>query len=259
MYGFVYRSPSAAADVLCGALAPSRDSAGRAFPLAVAAPLQASTELLRRPELLPFVLEDAWARLTEACAHLMSEGRFDPAALPELAGTPAEPVADAAQVYDDWVSSLELAELWALLGPALSAPALTLQVLLETLKPARGVERPRTTLALRLPLGRAGGAALCAWLDLVRRGAGWQSTLPSFFWSHDGTDGAALLSLGAPSKAALAEIWMPSGQRDDVVDLTLPVSPGWLEACAPLPDGVSAVLAAPRATVSDLLAAFTGP
>ena len=181
MYGFVFRSPTAAADVLCGALAPSRDSAGRAFPLAVAAPLHASTELLRRPELLPFVLEDSWARLTEACADLISGRLLDATALPELAERPVEPVAEAAQVYDEWVSSLELAELWALLGPAMTDPALPLRVLLETLTPARGVERPRTTLALRLPLGRAGGAALCAWLDSCVAGLAGRQRSPASF------------------------------------------------------------------------------
>jgi len=255
MHGFIYRSPSDPADAtLCGALAPSRDSAGRLFPLALAAPLRMSPELLRRPELLPFTLEGLWAEATAALADLLLEPPTD--AGPALtAGQEAE-VAESAGLYDEWVATLPLAELWALLGPAMVDPGATLQMLFETLAPTRGVERPTTTLSLRLPLGLAGGAALCFWLDVVRRCAGWQSTLPSLFWSHDGSTGAALLSLGRPSKGALAELWMPSGKRDDAADLTKPADPAWAAAFSPLPPAVSAALSSPQATVAHLLSAI---
>ncbi len=39
-------------------------------------------------------------------------------------------------------------------------------------------------LSLRLPLGQAGGAALCFCSDLARRFLGWRATVPSFFWSR---------------------------------------------------------------------------
>lgn len=258
MHGFIYRAPTDAADTtLCGALAPSRDSAGRLFPLALGAPLRMSPELLARPELLPFSLEGLWAETTAALAALMNE---PPAGAPGASllatGQDAE-VAEAAQLYDDWVSTLPLAELWALLGPALSNPSATLHMLCETLLPTRGVERPTTTLSLRLPLGLAGGAALCFWLDIVRRYVGWQSTLPSLFWSHDGSNGAALLHLGRPSKGALAELWMPSGKRDDAADLTNPADPAWIDAFSPLPQAMLATLSSPQATVAQLLSAIS--
>lgn len=255
MHGFIYRSPTDAADTtLCGALAPSRDSAGRLFPLALGAPLRMSPELLVRPELLPFSLEGLWAEATAALANLMNEPPADASIL--AAGQDAE-VAESAQLYDEWVSTLPLAELWALLGPALSNPSATLRMLCETLLPTRGVERPTTTLSLRLPLGLAGGAALCFWLDFVRRYVGWQSTLPSLFWSHDGSNGAALLHLGRPSKGALAELWMPSGKRDDTADLSRPADPAWVEAFSPLPQAVLAALSSPQATVAHLLSAIS--
>ena len=258
MHGFVFRSATDAVDTaLCGALAPSCDSAGRLFPAALAWPLRMSLELLSRPELLPFSLEGLWAEATAALADLMSKRSPDDAIPPVLnAGQDAQ-VAEAAQLYDDWVSGLQLSELWALLGPALASPAATLQLLLETLAPIRGKELSDTTLSLRLPLGLAGGAALCFCIDLVRRYVGWRKTLPSFFWSHDGTNGAVLLHLGRPSKVALAELWLPNGDRDDVADLTYPVVPAAAEAFSPLPTSVLATLRAPEGTVAELLSALS--
>jgi type VI secretion system ImpM family protein len=255
MHGFVFRSASDPVDtLLCGALAPSRDSAGRLFPLALGASLQMSPELLARPELLPFSLEQLWVEAIAGLADLVAASPPDGRAPVLGSGHDAE-VAEAAGLYDDWVSSLPLGELWALLGSALINPGATLQLLFETLTPLRGVERPQSTLSLRLPLGLAGGAALCFWLDLVRRYVGWQSTLPSLFWSHDGTSGVALLHLGKPSKGALAELWMPTGNRDDVADLTKPPDPALADVLSPLPPTVVATLGAPEAPVAQLLAA----
>jgi type VI secretion system ImpM family protein len=255
MHGFVFRHASDPADtVLCGALAPSRDSAGRLFPLGLGAPLRMAPELLLRPELLPFCLEDLWLEATAGLSALARDG----AATPVLsAGYDAE-VAEAAGLYDAWVTGLPLREFWALLGPVLVSPGATLQLVLEALAPVRGVERPNASLTLRLPLGLVGGAALSFWLDLVRRYVRWQSTLPSFFWSHDGAAGVALLHLGKPSKAALSELWMPRRDRDDVVDLTRPPDPAWAEAFSPLPAAVLATLDLADASVAQLLAAV-GP
>lgn len=256
MHGFVFHSAGDPADtLLCGALSPSRDSAGRLFPLALGASLRMSPQLLARPELLPFTLEGLWGEAIAGLAGLMAEAPPEGVAPALCSGHDAE-VAEAARLYDDWVSSLPLTELWALLAPALISPAATLQLLLETLTPVRGIERPQTTLSLRLPLGLAGGAALCFWLDVVRRHVGWQSTLPSLFWSHDGESGAALLHLGKPSKRALAELWMPSGNEDDVADLTQCPDPALAEVLSPLPPAVQATLAAPEAPIAQLLDAL---
>ncbi|HYP87887.1 MAG TPA: type VI secretion system-associated protein TagF [Polyangiaceae bacterium] len=253
MHGFVFRGAGEAADsALCGALAPSRDSAGRQFPLALAAPVRVDPELLTRPELLPFTLEGLWATATNELAELLHERALEGSIAPPLGADDAD-VAEAAHLYDNWSRTLPLVEFWALLGPALVHPAATLRLIFEALGPARGIEPATTTLSLRLPLGLVGGAALCVWLDVVRRYLGWQKTLPSLFWSHDGTTGFALLHLGKPSKTALTELWLPSGARDDVVDVTSAVDPSTTDAFSPLPEAVTAALATPHATVAQLL------
>jgi type VI secretion system ImpM family protein len=251
MHGFVFHSPDERAEqVLCGALAPSRDSAGRQFPLAIGVPLDVAPRLLQRPELSPFVLEGLWAEATSALAESLT--RPDASAT-VTAG--ASDVAEAAELYDGWAGSLPLGELWALLGPALVEPEASLRLVFETLAPFRGIEPVSTSLGLRLPLGQGGGATLCFWLDLARRYLGWRSTLPSFLWSHDGTNGVALLALGRLSKASLAELWLPTGTRDDIADLTTAVRPPQVEGFSPLSAAVSAALATPAAPLAQLLAA----
>lgn len=256
MHGFFYHwaadEPDAA---LCGAIAPSRDSAGRQFPLALALPLRVSAALAGRPELLPLNLEEVWASATAGLAELLDVG--DPAKVtPGFGPSLAADVQESDELYREWTSTLPLEELWALLGMGARDPAATLRLLFATVSPLRGRERPATTLSLRVPLGAAGGPAVCAWLDFLRRSLGWRSTLPSFFWSHDGKDGAALLHLGSPPKITLAELWLPTGAQDEIADLTAPVSPALMEALAPLPAPISGVLATPRATLADLLAAL---
>lgn len=258
MHGFVFRPRTDTVGVvLCGAIAPSCDKAGRQFPLALAAPLHLEGELMARPELLPLCLESVWAQMTPALADLMNERSPSDVALPVVVPGSDADLQPVASSYDRWVSELPLTELWTFLGSSLADPAGTLQFLLEALRPVRGVELPKTTLSLRLPLGTAGGAGLCVWLDIVRRYAGWRTTVPGFFWSHDGSDGTALLHLGDPSKATLAELWMPNGDRNDIADLTKQVDPRWAEAFSPLPAAVAAALSDPTASAAQLLSALS--
>jgi hypothetical protein len=128
-------------------------------------------------------------------------------------------------------------------------------LLCEAVRPLSGVEQPDSPLSLRLPLGQAGGAALCFWLDLTRRLVRWRATVPSFFWSHDGQAGGLMLHLGDPPACTMAEIWHPSGERDEVCDLTARLDGSWISALPALPPGLSAVLATEGASVADLLLA----
>lgn len=252
VHGFVFRAPgSTPGEILCGAIAPSRDQSGRQFPLALATPLRLPPELLARPELLPFVLEGVWGETTRVLLAALSTGEPEPASHFEI--PPMTDIAEAAALYDDWAARLPLVELWALLGPALNEPESALRLLLETLRPIRGEDRPETTLSVRLPLGLASGLGLCFWLDVVCRSLSWQRTVPSLFWSHDGNDGAVMLALGKAPHSTLAELWRPTGHRDDIADLALPVASPVIDVLSALPAPVRAALFARDATVASFL------
>jgi type VI secretion system ImpM family protein len=244
-------------ELVCGALGPSADSAGRQFPLIVAAPLRLAPELHAAPELLPFVLEAFWARASALLAQIQSPYVFDLHAAASTLETAADISVQAAQaLYDEWTRGLPLHELWALLGPPLDGTevATSLRLLAATVEPFRRAENPTTKLSLRLPLGQTAGVGLCFWIDLVKRHLGWKATTPSFFWSHDGNWGSAILHLGQAPRITLAELFMPSGQRDEVCDLTQPLRAGMGESLPPLAEAATHALGSGVSTVNDLLA-----
>jgi type VI secretion system ImpM family protein len=208
--------------VLVGALAPSEDQAGRRFPIAAASELALDAELAEHPEALPLVLEAVWALTAQLVVDLQGADRATiEQPLPDA--DVAVSVGDAVRAYRSWTDELEVDDFLALVfgaDPAYAAGALALVE--EAVAPYRGVENPDTPLSLRLPLGQAGGAALCFWLDLIVRLTGWRRTVPSFFWSHDGDSGAALLHLGHVPPAALRELWQPTSTSDEVCDVVQP-------------------------------------
>ncbi|HEU5073115.1 MAG TPA: type VI secretion system-associated protein TagF [Polyangiaceae bacterium] len=254
-YAFVYRAPAPRrlSPLLVGVLGPSADRAGRQFPLSVAVPYPVAGESLACPELLPIVFEPLWHKasdvVAEGSAGVAIESHlglfeFEPCALPEAGAS-----------YQDWITNLPPRALWELLyGEDYGEqPEYVLRLLTEALRPYRQMERPKTPLTLWLPLGRVAGASVCVWLDLVRRLAGWQATLPSFFWSHDGSDGRLLLHLGDPPPCTVAELWLPNPERNEIVDLASPVDPVQLTRLPPLSAEVAAAsLNAP--SVAELLA-----
>lgn len=255
-YAFVYRTPAPRrlSPLLVGVLGPSADRAGRQFPLSAAVPLPVAGESLGCPELLPIVFEPLWQRASDIVAEgatgVAVESRLGDFEL-ELCSLP-----EAGASYHDWIGNIPPRELWPLLyGEDYDQqPQLALQLLIEAMRPYRQVERPKTPLTLWLPLGRVAGASVCVWLDLVRRLAGWRETLPSFFWSHDGTDGRLLLHLGDPPPCTVAELWLPNPQRNEVVDLASRLDPSQVAELPPL----SAKLADASLnanSVADLLAA----
>ncbi|MET0593259.1 MAG: type VI secretion system-associated protein TagF [Polyangiaceae bacterium] len=256
MHAFVFR-PKNGQGVLSGAIVASADSAGRSYPLAVGAPLSSAPELGACPEVLPLVLEDFWQSASEIAGAVRAAGSVDGAA----SATPADftwsvDVAQACAAYAEWATALPLGDLFSLIygadGPTLAAQAVRFTV--EALRPFRGVDRPRTPLTLRLPLGAAGGAAVCFWVDLVRRAAGWRSTIPSFFWSHDGAAGNLLLHLGDPPRSTLCDLFTSPDDRGDLCDLTGPLSAAQLQAIPDLPPALASCFDR-ECRVSDLASA----
>jgi type VI secretion system ImpM family protein len=220
---FCYTSRGGAT-ALGGALAPSRDQAGRRFPIAAASELLLDAELTQHPEALPLVLESVWATTSQLVIDLQAVDRAALDAAPLHADVDVD-VPAALAAYRGWTRDLELDDFIELVfegdaGRAAAAIALAA----DAVAPYVGVESPDTPLALRLPLGQAGGAAVCFWIDLVVRLTGWRRTVPSFFWSHDGASGALLLHLGRVPPGVFSELWLPTGKSDEVCDLVAPDS-----------------------------------
>lgn len=249
--------PPGAATLIAGAVAPSADAAGRRFPLAAGCELRIDAALAEHAEVLPLMLEGVWAQAGELVLELQQADQGTLAA--------AKPVVEldvtlpgAVASYRSWTEELGVDELVALVFDGDEArAAATLAVTDEAVSPYRGVESPDTPLSLRLPLGQAGGAAVCFWLDLVERLTGWRRTVPSFFWSHDGVSGALMLHLGRVPPAALPELWLPTGSCDEVCDLLLPEQvwsaprlPRWHALIAEPGLNVSELLRAARASVA---------
>ena len=257
---FVFR-PKGGQGVLAGAIAASTDSAGRNFPLVVAASLLGSPAApASHPEVLPLVLEDFWQLASEVVVAVQGAGSAERAA----SAAPTDfswgiDGPDARAAYAEWSAALPVGDLFTLVyGPGgLAVGAGAVRFVVEAVRPIRGVEQPRTPLTLRLPLGAAGGAAVCFWVDLVRRSAAWRSTIPSFFWSHDGAAGSLLLHLGDAPRSTLAEMWTSASPRSELCDLTLPLSDEQLRAIPELPPGLARCFAGQH-RVADLLA-VAGP
>ena len=233
--------------LIIGALAPSQDQAGRQFPISIATCLDLGADFSGEPALLPLACEDIW----QDAGRYLAELGLTNEPLSRIADVPAPPLFDFAEAqysYSAWSEALPLSELWALISASLSLESLrhTVRWITETVRPHRHREPPSTRLALRLPLGEAGGAAVCFWLDVVRRLIAWRKTVPSFFWSHEGSTGQLTVHLGAPATSSISELWLPSGSRDEFCDLTvLDPNAAASEHVLPLPAAIEQVLARP--------------
>jgi type VI secretion system protein ImpM len=84
----------------------------------------------------------------------------------------------------------------------------------------RGQERPQTSLSIRFPIGAGDAYAVCVWIDMTLRLAGWQRTLLNVFWTpqHD-----LLIHLGPPQLGTFRELISSSHDADHVTDLMRPL------------------------------------
>ena len=86
--------------------------------------------------------------------------------------------------------------------------------------PYRGVEDPQTPRSRSDFRSANRGVPRCVFgLTRYRRLTRRSRTIPSFFWSHDGSSGVLMLHLGVVPEAALSELWLPSGTCDEICDL----------------------------------------
>jgi type VI secretion system ImpM family protein len=215
-YGFVIQvNPSSDLQAVAGVLGPSRDSAGRAYPLVVAASLQFETGLGSSPQAIPILLDSYWQATIDVLASLGSAPLApDDRSLEAATDSPFESAAAAWDLYRRWTEETTAADLCSLLDRPLDWLVSVAGRIATVARPA-----PGRVCAIRVPLGRAGGSAVCFWLDVIRRSSrstSVRSQVPSFFWSHDGETGQAVVCLDPPGESALAALW-PAGAPDGAV------------------------------------------
>jgi type VI secretion system ImpM family protein len=218
-YGFLLQlEPSdAAPSAIAGIVSPSRDLAGRRYPLAIAGHVAPARDVAAHPEIVPIVFEDYW----HTAVDILKEARDGPPVggdwrLERLSQTPLESGESALGLYVEWAERMDVPQLCSLLGRPPDWLAGAVAAVARAVGP-KGGARVRS---VRVPLGLAAGGALCFWLDVVRRAAGWQRHVPSFFWSHDEQGGDALVFVAAPGDTALATLWGGDAPFDDVCDIT---------------------------------------
>ncbi len=234
-YAFlVHTAGTAAASAsIAGVLRPSQDQAGREFPLAVACTVGLASDIVRHPEVIPLVLEPQWNLALEVLADVQSARLpSDDSRLAQLAEQSLGEGASATDLYSTWVKATSSVDFCALLGRPAEWLGPALQGIVDRLKPGAGRIR-----AVRVPLGNAGGGALCFWLDVIRRAMHWHDHTPSFFWSHDEEGGEALVFAGDPDDATLASVWRPTASSAvyDANNADSPASPAlgpWLAGAA---------------------------
>jgi hypothetical protein len=129
--------------------------------------------------------------------------------------SPFESAAAALDLYRRWTEETTAGDLCSLLDRSL---AWLVSVASTIATFAAAGSAPRPLCAVRAPLGRAGGSALCFWLDVIRRSTRWQAQVPSFFWSHDGETGQAVICLDPPGEPAVAALWSTGAPGDSVWD-----------------------------------------
>jgi hypothetical protein len=217
IYGFVARvDPADRSDaVVAGVISPSRDRAGRAYPAAVVTTLSLE-EVTAHPEVLPILLEGFWKQAIETVTWVRSAPIPPDDPRLDALVSPLESSVAALELYRSWTERTSCAEFCRLLDRSPCWFEGALSAVAQAVRPARGGS-PSSAAGggfhgVRVPLGEAGGAALCLWLDVVWRTIGRRGPCPSFFWSHDALSGDALVSLPASPDLTLRTLWRgPSG------------------------------------------------
>lgn len=203
-----------------GVMAPSQDAVGRRFPFAVYSETQREP-LLPGPYVLPLYL----GSFLQASGELIDRAMVGqaPAALLRSiqAPDPGQFVANL-DAYSAWIQGASLRTVGQAIfgGDWRTGLAHALYVCAESVRPFRGAEAPATPLAVRLPLGNGSGGAASFWLHVVRAAAGWQTTIPSCFWSFDLSDPSITIFFGQLRPSAFVDLWEPSPDSDYLSDLT---------------------------------------
>jgi hypothetical protein len=218
-YGFLLQLGSTCGSLgsVAGVISPSQDLAGREYPLAVASRVALVNDVAQHPEVAPIMLESHWNLALEllADARLARPEEDDPR-MAHLMNEPANTGMAASELYASWVQATSPTDLASLLGRTPNWLGAALHGIVTSLHPAS----VRGFSVFRVPLGRAGGGALCFWLDVLGR-ATPGADVPSFFWCHDEQCAEALIFVGRPDETTLATLWQPTAASTQVCNMTL--------------------------------------
>ncbi|MSP26741.1 MAG: type VI secretion system-associated protein TagF [Myxococcales bacterium] len=204
---------------LVGAWAASGDSAGRQYPMMVAASYDYEDMLAAGPA-LPLLL---WPFLQRAY-DLVLNGRglaVDAflGRVQELKPSAIESAEGARAGYHAFLHQSSAQAFWDCTFGTGAARYAVVQQVLESVAGFAGQERPQTGLALRFPIAAGDACAVSVWLDLTARIARWQRTVPTAFWcpQHE-----VLVHMGPPHVATFRELILP-GEPEHVADLMRPL------------------------------------
>jgi type VI secretion system protein ImpM len=206
-------------ELLCGVMAPSRDSVGRDYPLMIVT--RFSDKLLAEA---PHVAPLAFGTFLDVSYEAIAEARSKPMPVPHfvarvsamMAPTTVE-VATAASAYDAWCKETAAIQGWGgIFGPddPVSAATQALALLKTAIGPAVATGKP---FVARLPLGTLGPAAAVVWLDVLRKAFRTLPVPPSAFWGVD--DASLLVAFDTMPPGVLADLWAPSPMADETFDV----------------------------------------
>jgi type VI secretion system protein ImpM len=232
-----------------GVLAPSRDSAGRSFPLALFAELPVAAA----HEGLPSLPERCASFLADASGLVARAADLDGADLSRRTQALEARLSDTPEPHA-WKNE-PVRTLAAMFDGALPAAAFALNTLATACDRATAGTDPATaTLTVDAPVGGSATAAL--WLEIARRRLGAAQAVPSLLWTK-GPEARLLLTLGPPSPMALAFLANPRHRSSRLWPLRTTVASAMDQAWAALSPRQRSVLEAPDAALGDLSAEFT--
>jgi type VI secretion system ImpM family protein len=240
-YRFLF-APSGSDHAVVGVFGPSRDRAGRKFPLSIFAPIPIHA-LVQKFAALPLgcsELFEAADALLDQAATLSKE-----AAAEQLASLPlpsADVLEEAHETLQNQLDARGADEFVRVLYDGVEYQA---EEAFARATGALGKVRaaaPERALTLDCPLASSDDVG--AWLSLPEACLSWSNAVPSLFWTSGSDPGRMLISLGAPLPSV--PVWLADRKRksDRLVSLYTP-NLGFVPAFAvPTP-----VLSAPASSV----------